>query len=89
MTEWRQLRNGVVLAACALGLAACGVKSAPQHPESSRFPRAYPAAPANAPAYTLPERPAPAATAPAPAAPPAAGGIYQYPNAPEYRPPEN
>ena len=29
--------------AAALGLAACGVKSSPQHPEGSAYPREYPA----------------------------------------------
>ena len=29
--------------AVALGLAACGVKSSPQYPEGSTYPREYPA----------------------------------------------
>lgn len=74
------------LAVCAAALGACGVKSAPRHPDGSSYPGTYPAAEETAPALRGRTRPRDDARDPAPAP---ASGIYQYPNPPAYRPPEN
>ena len=84
MNTWRRVRIGGIVLACGLAAAACGVKSAPQHREGSDFPRAYPTAGPEQPVYKTPRRPARQTQ---PVRPPASG-IYQYPNPPTYRPPE-
>ncbi len=81
MTRQRKLLNGAVLLVCGLALAACGVKSSPQAPKGSTFPRDYPVAGPTAPVLKNQQKRPQPATAPA-------SGIYQYPNPPSYQPPK-
>lgn len=62
--------------ALAVALAACGVKSSPQHPEGSDYPRQYPA---SGDAKVAPEDKAKQDGAPPPAS------QYDYPNRPPSR----
>ncbi len=82
----RNRRVALALAACALMLSGCGVKSAPKTPLDSTYPRQYPE-----PLPELkfvPQEQKPESARPGAAAPLPPSGVYQYPNPPAYRPPE-
>jgi hypothetical protein len=68
--------SAAVMLAVALGLAACGVKSAPKHPEGSTYPREYPA---SGDAKAVPEDKAKQDGGPP------LGTQYDYPNRPPSR----
>ena len=68
-----------------LGLNACGVKSSPQYPSGSSFPMVYP--PMGDPSSYNDLREDKIAPSKSRFNQPT--GIYQYPNSPSYKPPDN
>jgi len=93
LRRFRMLAFAAVVAA----LAGCGVKSAPKHPDSSKFPGHYPEAlPPLQVAPQSEQRERTGAYGAGPLAPSyapsssqrAPSGIYQYPNPSSYVPPK-
>ena len=85
MLNFLDIRRVSTIILICMMTTACGVKSSPQHPNDSSFPKVFPALVKPSPVFQRDKNSeiVPSVIKGEPR------GLYQYPNPPSYVPPQN